>query len=242
MPKDLFQVGNNSLDDIGNEIHPGDTYGSRFSVKSRSTSNNVPRSAITVGHGRLRGSDKIFGKHSDFVRRGGSVNMKNVSEIKDNKKSDYQEKSIGDDTLRSSGLDSLFGSTNIENKKNKPEDSSIPKNNNDKNITKNNHKQVTVSSSNRGLKIIRPISYSSAANELSKSLKAGYAVVLCLKGTHTETSKRILDFAFGAASMCGAQVSLDAEKTYVITVGPGLSQREKLLCIKDGIAIKQKTT
>ena len=70
------------------------------------------------------------------------------------------------------------------------------------------------------------------------ALKGGCAVVLYLKGTNEDTSKRLLDFAFGAASMCGAHVSLDAEKTYVITIGPGLSQREKLLCVKEGVALK----
>ena len=69
-------------------------------------------------------------------------------------------------------------------------------------------------------------------------MKGGCAVVLYLKGTNEDTAKRLLDFTFGAASMCGAHVSLDAEKTYVITIGPGLSQREKLLCVKEGVALK----
>lgn len=224
MTQDFYQEDNNlPADGIGTEIDPRDTYGCRFEVKSRTVSPSKPRSAIIAGQRRLRNSDKIFSKQQK-ENRGGNVNMKNVN---------AQDKKDEDKEFRSSGLDSLFSSTsNGKNNEKKP---------NIEAKTEHVSPKKELSSSqvqNRRLKVIKPISYNSAASEISAALKGGCAVVLYLKGTNENTSKRLLDFTFGAASMCGAHVSLDAEKTYVITIGPGLSQREKLLCIKEGVALK----
>ncbi|MDO5426700.1 MAG: cell division protein SepF [Coriobacteriia bacterium] len=224
MPQDFYQEDNNlPADGIGTEIDPRDTYGSRFEVKSREVGSSKPRSAIIAGQKRLRNSDKIFSRQQKD-NRGGNVNMKNVN---------AQDKKNEDKEIRSSGLDSLFSSTSDDKnneKKSKPEV---------KTEKASAKKEATpVQAQNRRLKVIKPISYNSAASEISAALKGGCAVVLYLKGTNEDTSKRLLDFTFGAASMCGAHVSLDAEKTYVITIGPGLSQREKLLCVKEGVALK----
>lgn len=223
MPQDFYQQDNNSpADGIGNEIDPRDTYGSRFEVKSRNVGGTKPRSAIISGQRRMRNSDKIFSKQQK-ENRGGNVNMKNV-------KADV--KTTGEKELRSSGLDSLFSPTSNENNNKVVEANEAPA------AQPKQSSAQSVSVQNRRLKIIKPISYNSAASEVSAALKGGCAVVLYLKATNEDTAKRLLDFAFGAASMCGAQVSLDAEKTYVITIGPGLTQREKLLCVKEGVALK----
>lgn len=227
MPEEFIQDENTSAEE--SSIDPRDTYGSRFQVKSRSVGTNLPRSAITHGQRRIKDSEKIFTKRHDHSSRGGSVNMKNVN-TEEPEQAAAADK-LADEELRSSGLDSLFSPTasgksgaNKAEKKQK------------KTSAKPTYKQAPTSQ--RDLKVIKPVSFNSAASDVSSALKAGCAVVICLKNTSEEVSKRLLDFAFGAAAMCGARVSLEAERTYVITIGPGLSQREKLLCVKEGVALK----
>lgn len=227
MPEEFIQDENTSAEDTS--IDPRDTYGSRFQVKSRSVGTRLPRSAITQGQRRIKDSEKIFTKRHDHSSRGGSVNMKNINTEEQAPAAEPDK--LADEELRSSGLDSLFSSTASE------------KSSTVKPVKKQKKASVKpayseASTSERNLKVIKPVSYNSAASDVSSALKAGCAVVICLKNTSEEVSKRLLDFAFGAAAMCGARVSLEAERTYVITIGPGLSQREKLLCVKEGVALK----
>lgn len=227
MSEDLFQDANIPAEE--STIDPRDTYGSRFQVKSRSAGTSLPRSAITQGQRRIKNSEKIFTKRHDRLDRGGSVNMKNINT--EAKEAPASNDKLADEELRSSGLDSLFSST---------ADSEGGAKKIEKKQKKTSAKPVYsgASTSERDLKVVKPVNYNSAASEISSALKAGCAVVICLKNTSEEVSKRLLDFAFGAAAMCGARVSLEAERTYVITIGPGLTQREKLLCVKEGVALK----
>lgn len=238
MPYDFNEdISNGSEKEYANEIDPRDTYGARFSVTSRRVTNSsTPRSAIVSGSSRMRNSNKIFTKKHDHENLGGRVNMENVSNSKVNAhqnitKNNKENKKKNRDS-KSSGLDSLFESTTNDKKINKS-DAELKAQNNSKSEASEHYTEVQ----NRPLKVIKPISFNSAS-EISSALKAGSAVVLCLKGINEGNARRLLDFAFGAAAMCGAKVSLEAQKTYVITIGPGLSQREKLLCIKEGVALK----
>lgn len=232
------------LENTDNQIDPRDTYGARYSVVSRrvAKTSDTPRSAISSGTRYLRNSNKIFTKHHDRDDLGGSVNMKNVNMSKPkqlvNKVTHEVEQVKMNIASKSSGLDSLFESTS-ENVKDNIDQSNVS---NVEKVNKQNNSEAKTDiykpkGKNRPLKIIKPISYNSA-KEISTALKAGSAVVLCLKTINEENAKRLLDFSFGAAAMCGAHVSLAAEKTFVITIGSGLSKREKLLCIKEGIALK----
>lgn len=92
---------------------------------------------------------------------------------------------------------------------------------------------------NRGLKILKPSSFKNV-EEIADAFKNKDAVVLSLKFANAENARRILDFSFGAASICGAQVSVEPDKTYVFTIGPGLTKKEKLSCINEGIIIKDE--
>ncbi len=238
MPYDFNEdISDGSVEDYSNDIDPRDTYGSRFSVTSRRVTNSKsPRSAIVSGSSRIKNSHKIFTKKHDHENLGGRVNMENVSNTKvsaeaktDEPENKKDNKKLG---KKSSGLDSLFESTTQDKKS--PKSSTSTKDTSHKKSEASEHYSEV---QNRPLKVIKPISFNSA-KEISSALKAGSAVVLCLKGINEENARRLLDFAFGAAAMCGAKVSLEAQKTYVMTIGPGLSQREKLLCIKEGVALK----
>lgn len=238
MPYDFNEeISDGSVQEYTNEIDPRDTYGSRFSVTSRRVTNSqTPRSAIVSGSSRLRNSNKIFTKKKTHENLGGRVNMENVSNSKVNEEKNIKENTKENKKRKSdsklSGLDSLFESTTNDKNSDKGDGETKAKANS-KSSTSEHYSEVQ----NRPLKVIKPISFNSA-NEISSALKAGSAVVLCLKGINEGNARRLLDFAFGAAAMCGAKVSLEAQKTYVITIGPGLSQREKLLCIKEGVALK----
>lgn len=252
MPFDTYEdYSDDASEEIGSDIDSRDTYGSRFSVTTRRVSNSRnPRPAVTAGQRRLRNSDKIFTKHQKKDNLGGNVNMENINRAKEKKLVENN-----DDTVKPkaetkkenkvSGLDSLFSSTTEQKKEQSDQKQSNVNSDAESTVKfKPVEKQRDINADkyqakghNRKLKIIKPISYNSA-KEISSALKADCAVVLSLKTTNDETSKRLLDFAFGAASMCGAKVSVVADKTYALTIGAGLSQREKLLCVKEGIALK----
>lgn len=243
MPVDNFNDNEFESPDAG-QIDPRDTYGSRFSVTSRrvASTSDTPRSAITHGTRYIRNSDKIFTKRREKDDLGGSVNIKNINLAKAKKlvTSEVEKITQKKQASKSSGLDSLFESTSPveDDKSNNKESSKQPTAEMPKVKSSDNTKdKYKAKGKNRPLKIIKPISYNSA-KEISTALNSGAAVVLSLKSINEENAKRLLDFSFGAAAMCGARVSLAAEKTYVITIGPGLSQREKLLCVKEGIALK----
>lgn len=104
--------------------------------------------------------------------------------------------------------------------------------------SKNKEEQNT--DTNRFVNIIKPVNFDLAASEISGSLKNGDAIVLYLRNTNFDLSKRLLDFSFGAASMCGAMVSLDGDRTYVFTIGSPLTHEEKLLCAKEGVSLNIK--
>ena len=232
---DEYLEGKRPEQSFDDSIDPRDTYGDRFQVKSRTVGSSTPRSAVIAGKRHIRNSEKIFSKRTQREDRGGSVNIKNINISKETKLVEPENKEDGASELRSSGLDSLFSSTTGD-KTEKPANNkeSAPKSSAKKKVNSEENSQTA----SRKLKVIKPVSYNSAASEISTALKSGAAVVLCLKNTAEETSKRLLDFAFGAASICGAQVSIEADRTYALTIGAGLSQREKLLCVKEGVALK----
>lgn len=234
---DEYLEGNRSDQEFEDSIDPRDTYGDRFQVKSRTVGSSAPRSAVIAGKKHIKNSEKIFSKRHDREDRGGSVNIKNINISKETKLVESEKKEKSSSELRSSGLDSLFSSTTSENIE-KPATKSSKEATGKIAAKKKAYSDESSQTASRKLKVIKPVSYNSAASEISTALKSGAAVVLCLKNTAEETSKRLLDFSFGAASICGAQVSIEADRTYALTIGAGLSQREKLLCVKEGVALK----
>lgn len=77
----------------------------------------------------------------------------------------------------------------------------------------------------RGLTVIKPMSYGEV-ERIAKTIKAGDAVVLCLRNTPDQLVKRVLDFSFGVSSALDASVDCVAEKVFVVNKGRALSEEE----------------
>ncbi len=78
----------------------------------------------------------------------------------------------------------------------------------------------------RSLTVIKPTSYGDV-ERVSKAVKGGDVVVLVMRATPDDLSKRILDFSFGVASALDASVECPAEKVFAIARGNALSEDEK---------------
>ncbi|MEF9841812.1 MAG: cell division protein SepF [Raoultibacter sp.] len=85
---------------------------------------------------------------------------------------------------------------------------------------------VPVYNPQRSMKVIKPASYDEV-EDVAKTLKAGDVVVLQLRNTPSQLSKRILDFAFGVSSALDASVDCVADKVFVITRGKELAAEER---------------
>lgn len=89
--------------------------------------------------------------------------------------------------------------------------------------------KITTTSSafgHRQLQVMRPTSYNDA-EAVVRALKAGEVAVLVMSSTAPDLTKRILDFAFGAACALGANVESPAQGVFAIAIGSALSEAEK---------------
>lgn len=86
----------------------------------------------------------------------------------------------------------------------------------------------------RSVTVLKPASYSEV-ERIAKSLKAGDVVVLALRNTPDNLSKRILDFAFGVSSALDASVDCAADKVFVISRGAGLTDAERMTLRGQGV-------
>lgn len=77
----------------------------------------------------------------------------------------------------------------------------------------------------RSVSVISPVAYSEVEN-VARMLRAGDAVVLSLRNTPSQLSKRILDFSFGVASALDATVDCVSDKVFAITRVYGLDNDE----------------
>ncbi|MBQ9021304.1 MAG: cell division protein SepF [Eggerthellaceae bacterium] len=77
----------------------------------------------------------------------------------------------------------------------------------------------------RSISVISPIAYNEVEN-VARMLRAGDAVVLSLRNTPNQLSKRILDFSFGVASALDATVDCIADKVFAITRVSNLDEDE----------------
>lgn len=77
----------------------------------------------------------------------------------------------------------------------------------------------------REVMVLTPVEYGEVES-IARSLKAGDAVVLSLRHTPSQLSKRVLDFAFGVASALDARVDCIADKVFAITRPTPLTEDE----------------
>jgi len=93
---------------------------------------------------------------------------------------------------------------------------------------------IATHSPTRSLSVLKPVSYSEV-EQVAKAVRAGDAVVLCLRSTPDVLAKRVLDFSFGVSSALDATVDCIADKVFVILKGRPLSEDEYLSLRNQGI-------
>lgn len=86
----------------------------------------------------------------------------------------------------------------------------------------------------RRVTVIAPSGYSEVEN-VARMLRAGDVVILSLKQTPSELSKRVLDFSFGVASALNASVDCVADKVFAITQGDQLTDAERMRLRNQGV-------
>ncbi len=129
---------------------------------------------------------------------------------------------------RSEGLDSLFAPTTPETPARTNAGSSYD--------PYEAYESSTPSSytSARSISVLKPVSYSDV-ERIAKALKSGDVVVIALRNTPDDLSKRILDFSFGVASALDASVECPGDKVFAITRGSALSDAEKQALRNQGV-------
>lgn len=93
---------------------------------------------------------------------------------------------------------------------------------------------AVATSAARAISVLKPSSYSEV-ERIASALKGGDAVILALRNTPDQLSKRILDFSFGVASALDARVEAVSDKVFAITRGAALSEAEKLALRNQGV-------
>lgn len=78
----------------------------------------------------------------------------------------------------------------------------------------------------RPLTVIKPVVYGDV-ERVARAVKSGDVVVLVMRNTPDDLSKRILDFSFGVASALDANVECPGDKVFAIARGNALSEDEK---------------
>ena len=81
-------------------------------------------------------------------------------------------------------------------------------------------------SQSRKLTVIKPTAYGDV-ERVARAVKSGDIVVLAMRATPDDLSKRILDFSFGVASALDANVECPGDKVFAIARGNALSEDEK---------------
>lgn len=119
---------------------------------------------------------------------------------------------IRDGRLRSDGLDSLFEPSSNTQSFDPYEaySSSMP----------------SAHRPGRSMSVIKPTIYGDV-ERVAKAVRSGDVVVLVMRNTPDELSKRILDFSFGVASALDANVECPGDKVFAIARGEALTAEEK---------------
>lgn len=97
-------------------------------------------------------------------------------------------------------------------------------------------KTTTLSSlsGRREVSVVAPRSYEDA-EEVSRKLKAGDAVILVLQGVANDLRKRLLDFSFGVASALDGSVECVGDHVFAITRGKALTEVERMNLRNQGV-------
>lgn len=85
----------------------------------------------------------------------------------------------------------------------------------------------------RSLTVIKPVMYGDV-ERVARAVKSGDVVVLVMRNTPDDLSKRILDFSFGVASALDANVECPGDKVFAIARGNALTEGEKARLVNQG--------
>ncbi len=86
----------------------------------------------------------------------------------------------------------------------------------------------------RNVVVISPVAYDEVEH-VARTLRAGDVVVLSLRNTNSQLSKRILDFSFGVASALDASVDCIADKVFAVVRGNQLTDAELMKLRGQGV-------
>ena len=86
----------------------------------------------------------------------------------------------------------------------------------------------------RKVVVISPVAYDEVEH-VARTLRAGDVVVLSLRNTPNQLSKRILDFSFGVASALDASVDCVADKVFAVVRGEQLTDAERMKLRGQGV-------
>lgn len=151
--------------------------------------------------------------------------------------------SLRESASRSEGLNSLYESSEgISNSAGSASSSSRSASSSNVNSDRSSYDPYEAYSSTtpashapaRSLNVIKPVAYGDV-ERVAKALKAGDVVVLAMRSTPDDLSKRVLDFSFGVASALDANVECPGEKVFAIARGTGLSSDEKATLRNRGV-------
>lgn len=126
---------------------------------------------------------------------------------------------------RAGGLDALFGSNSLGGSSASSESRLSPSRQSTSSDIIRNSMQLSMPGQRR-LEVIKPATYEDA-ELVTNALKSGDVAVLVFNGVDKQLMKRILDFAFGAASALDASVECIADGVFAICRSIGLDEHEK---------------
>lgn len=86
----------------------------------------------------------------------------------------------------------------------------------------------------RSMTIVKPTAYGDV-ERVARAVKSGDVVVLAMRNTPDDLSKRILDFSFGVASALDANVECPGDKVFAIARGNALTSEEKRRLSAQGV-------
>lgn len=127
---------------------------------------------------------------------------------------------------RSEGLESLFSSTTPSRDSNSASTTAASSRSSFDPYEAYSGSGTTAHDPSRSLTVLMPTVYGDV-ERIAKILKAGDAVVLSLRSTPDQLSKRVLDFSFGVASALDARVECVADKVFSITRDAALTDAER---------------
>lgn len=127
---------------------------------------------------------------------------------------------------RSEGLESLFSSTTPSRDSNPASTTAASSRSSFDPYEAYSGSGTTAHDPSRSLTVLMPTVYGDV-ERIAKILKAGDAVVLSLRSTPDQLSKRVLDFSFGVASALDARVECVADKVFSITRDAALTDAER---------------